>query len=80
MKAIVNFYRSPARTGIKILVTSLVLGTLSALPLWLTLQFGDADGGATRVALLAMFGTLAGGLGAIVGVLWFGLELVFRRR
>jgi len=75
-----SFYRSATPTGIKILLTSLVLGTLSALPLWLAARFGPEDSGATGVALVAMFGTIAGALGTAIGLLWLAIEWLARRR
>ncbi|KAA3650106.1 MAG: hypothetical protein DWQ11_17645 [Proteobacteria bacterium] len=80
MNPISNFYRSDVRTGIKIVLTSLVLGTLTAAPLWFFNQFGPDDVTPTGLALTAMFGTIAGALGAAIGVLWWVVELIFRRR
>ncbi len=80
MNPILAFYRSPTRTGVKILVTSLVLGALTALPLWLVMQFGPADASATELALLAMFGTIGGLVGAAIGVVWLLIELIIKRR
>ena len=77
---IIKFYRSDLRTGFKIVVTSLVLGILSATPLWLMDTFGSADVTPTGAALLAMFGTIAAAGGAAIGVLWFVVELIFIRR
>lgn len=80
MNPITAFYRSNARTGLKIVLTSLLLGTLSALPLWLTIQFSPTDSGATGVALVAMFGTIAGALGTAIGLVWLAIAWLARRR
>ena len=80
MNPITAFYHSNARTGLKIVVTSLLLGTLSALPLWLTIQFSPDDSGATGVALAAMFGTIAGAAGTAIGLIWLAIELIARKR
>lgn len=82
MNPICRFYRSGRPTGAKIIVTCLSLGVLSTVPLWLSLWLGfigDGDG-ATLPALLAMFGTIAGGLGAAVGAVWLLIEWLWRRR
>lgn len=80
MNPILDFYRSDLRTGIKIVLTSLILGALTAAPLWLFNQFGPSDVTPTGLALTAMFGTIAGALGAAVGVVWLVIELIFYRR
>ncbi|MBT0959567.1 hypothetical protein [Denitromonas iodatirespirans] len=80
MTPILNFYRSDVRTGIKIVLTSLVLGTLTAAPLWLFNQFGPTDVTPTGLALTAMFGTIAGAFGVAIGVVWLVVELIVRRR
>jgi len=77
---ITDFYRSDVRTGIKIVLTSLILGTLTAVPLWLFTQFGAADVTPTGLALTAMFGTIAGAFGAAIGVVWWIIEVIVRRR
>ncbi|TVO63063.1 hypothetical protein [Denitromonas ohlonensis] len=80
MNPILNFYRSDVRTGIKIVLTSLILGTLTAVPLWLFTQFGSTDVTPTGLALTAMFGTIAGAFGAAIGVVWWIVEVIVRRR
>lgn len=80
MKPILDFYRSDLRTGLKIIVTSLALGILSAVPLWLLDTFGPASDTPTGAALLAMFGTIFAAGGAAIGVLWLVIELIFVRR
>ena len=80
MKPILDFYRSDLRTGLKIVITSLVLGIVSAAPLWLMDSFGPADVTPTGAALVAMFGTIAAAVGAAIGLLWFVVELIFISR
>lgn len=80
VKAILDFYRSDLRRGLKIILTSLVLGILSVVPLWLMNIFGPVSDTPTGAALLAMFGTIFAAGGAAIGVLWFIIELIFVRR
>lgn len=71
---------APCRTGLWIVLVSLLLGTLSVVPLWLVSQSGGGEDGATGPALVALFGTLAGGLGAAIGLVWWLIEAWLRRR
>lgn len=80
MNPICRFFRGPTPVGAKIIVTSLTLGILSTVPLWLTLWLGLSGDGATRPALLAMFGTIVGGIGATLGALWLVVNWLWRRR
>lgn len=80
MKPILDFYRSKLRTGLKIAITSLVIGILSAVPLWLMDTFAPTDVTPTGAALLAMFGTIAAAAGCAIGVVWLIFELIFVRR
>jgi len=80
MNPIRRFYRSNTPTGAKIIVTSLMLGVMSTVPLWLSLWTGLAGDGATTPALLAMFGTIFAGLGAAFGALWLVVSRFVRRR
>lgn len=78
MNPICRFYRSQAPTGAKIIVTSLMLGVLSTVPLWASL--GLAGDGATTPALLAMFGTIFAGMGAALGAVWLVIAWFVRGR
>jgi len=80
MNPILRFYRSATPTGAKIIVTCLILGILSTVPLWLTMWLGLADDGATRPAIIAMFGTIFCALGTAFGALWLLVEWLLRRR
>lgn len=80
MNPIRRFYRSTAPTGAKIIVTSLMLGVLSTVPLWSSLWLGLAGDGATAPALLAMFGTIFAAMGATVGALWLVIAWLVRGR
>ena len=80
MKSIRNFYRGDLPTGLKIILSCLVLGILCAAPIWLVGRFGPADAMPTGLALVAMFGTIGAAIGTAIGVFWLVLELIFRRR
>ena len=80
MNPIGDFYRSDLRTGLKIVFTCLVVGILSATPLWLVSTFGPEDTTPTALALVAMFGTIFAGLGAVIGTVWLIIELIFIRK
>lgn len=80
MKLILAFYRSGLRTGLKIVVTSVVLGALCAAPLSLIEALGATGSAPTGTALLALFGTIAAAAGIAIGLLWLLVELVFVRR
>jgi hypothetical protein len=80
LKFVLVFFRSRLRTGLKIVITSLVLGALCAFPLWLIDALGTGTGTPTGTALLALFGTIAAGVGVAVGLVWLLVELIFVRR
>ncbi|WP_230971200.1 hypothetical protein [Nitrogeniibacter aestuarii] len=80
MNPICRFYRSATPTGAKIIVTCLMLGVLSTVPLWLSLGFGLAGEGAATPGVIAMFGTIFSGLGAAIGALWLVVSWLWRRR
>jgi hypothetical protein len=79
MMSVSRFGRPPMRTGLRIVLASLSLGALSVLPLWLAMHWGVSESAATTPALIAMFGTIAGALGAFAGALWLALEILLRR-
>lgn len=80
MKFVLDFYRSGLRTGLKIIITGVLLGGLCALPLWLIDALGTPGGTPTGASLLALFGTIAAAVGVAIGVLWLIVELIFVRR
>ncbi|MDX5374404.1 MAG: hypothetical protein LPK43_01255 [Gammaproteobacteria bacterium] len=77
---IAEFFRSELHIGLKVLVTSLVLGMLSWMPLLLYILVGPADGNPIGLGLLAMAGTLLAVLGMGVGLLWWVFGLLMRPR
>jgi len=79
MKFVLAFYRSELRTGLKIIVTCVVLGALCAAPLSLINALGTTGGAPTGTALLALFGTIAAAAGIAFGLVWLLVELIFLR-
>lgn len=75
-----KFYRSEIYMGLKILVTAIAVGVLSALPLVLYIIFGPADGNPIGLGLLAVAGVGLAQIGAVIGVVWFVFEVVTRKR
>ena len=79
MNLISAFYRSERRTGLKIIVTSVVLGALCATPLSLIEALGATSEAPTGAALLALFGTIAAAAGIAIGLVWLIVELLVAR-
>ena len=70
-----KFFRSDEiYKGLKIIVASIGVGALSALPLVLYIIFGPSDGNPIGLGLLAMAGVGLAQIGALIGVVWFLYE------
>ncbi len=80
LNALLQFLRSDAPTGLKIIVIGISITVLTTLPLLLYILVGPVDGNPIGLGLLFVAGVAIGILGFLLGIAWLIAEHFMNRR